>query len=55
VWPKYNAQLLKIAEAGLISNPSGLLHTTFLKHLAYGFNNKGVLANEFGSIDSALF
>lgn len=55
VWPKYNAQLLKIAEAGLISNQSGLLHITFLKHLAYGFNNKGVLANEFGSIDSALF
>ncbi len=54
VWPIYNAELLKLAERALASNSSGILHKVFLKHLAYGYNNKGVLANEYGNIDSAL-
>jgi len=54
VWPVYNEQLLKLAEAGCVSNPPKALLTIYMKYKANAFNNIGVLANDKGDIDKAL-
>ena len=54
IWSEYNEQLLKIAQRELKLNPPKPLRTIYIRHLAYAFNNRGVLANERGNIDSAL-
>jgi tetratricopeptide (TPR) repeat protein len=55
LWPEWNEQILKIADNGVISESTELVKNVYKRFQAYAFNNKGVLANEKGDIDNAMF
>jgi tetratricopeptide (TPR) repeat protein len=52
VWPKYNEQLLQIAEKHL--GDKDPLQKEFLRYKAYGLNNLGYIANMKGDNDQAI-
>ena len=55
VWPKYNEQLLQIAEAALKTLPSSAPEYRFYKkHYSSALNNLGVISRKKGNIPKAF-